>query len=194
MFSRVKSNFFLKKAIAREQPAFFVLLEKCLHVFFSAHDKMNQLVRDALSGVPQSQDDKRRMLEWVFTLIGDGPPEKEGDTSSTTDSLSETETRSGLMSHNNRDRSTASSGGPEETGSSASSGGPEETGLSASSGRPEETGSSASSGGPKETRSTASSGGPDDEQEPGDETSVDNSHSNTENANEVYILRIQIIE
>ena len=173
MFSRVKSNFFLsflKKAIAREQPAFFVLLEKCLHVFFSAHDKMNQLVRDALSGVPQSQDDKRRMLEWVFTLIGDGPPEKEGDTSSTTDSLSETETRSGLMSHNDRDRSTASSGGPEETGSSASSGGPEETG------------------------STASSGGPDDEQEPGDETSVDNSHSNTENANEVCILQIQIIE
>ena len=119
---------------------------------------MNQLVRDALSGVPQSQGDKRRMLEWVFTLIGDGPLEKEGDTSSTTDSLSETEMRSGLMSHNDRDRSTASSGGPEETGS------------------------------------TAFSGGPNDEQEPGDETSVDNSHSNTENANEVCILQIQIIE
>ena len=131
---------------------------------------MNQLVRDALSGVPQSQDDKRRMLEWVFTLIGDGPLEKEGDTSSTTDSLSKTETRSGLMSHNDQDRSTASSGGPEETGSSASSAGPEEMG------------------------STASSGGPDDEQEPGDETSVDNSHSNTENANEVCTLQIQIIE
>ena len=139
-------------------------------MFFLAHDKINQLVRDALSGVPQSQDDKRRMLEWVFTLIGDDPPEKEGDTSSTTDSLSETETRSGLMSHNNRDRSTASSGGPEETGSSASSGRPEETG------------------------STASSGGLDDEQEPGDKTSVDNSHSNTENANEVCILQIQVIE
>ena len=132
MFSRVKSNFFLKKAIAREHPAFFVLLEKCLHVFFSAHDKMNQLVRDALSGVPQSQDDKR-MLEWVFTLIGDGPPEKEGDTSSTTDSLSETETLSGLMSHNDRDRSTASSGGPEETGSSASA-----MGSTASSGGPDD--------------------------------------------------------
>ena len=173
MFSRVKSNFFLsflKKAIAHEQPTFFVLLEKCLHVFFSAHDKMNQLVRDALSGVSQSQDDKRRMLEWVFTLIGDSPPEKEGDTSSTTDSLSETETRLGLTSHNNRDRSTTSSGGPEETGSSASSGGPEETG------------------------STASSGGPNNEQEPGNETSVDNSHSNTENANEVCILQIQVIE
>ena len=109
------------------------------------------------------------MLEWVFTLIGDGPLEKEGDTSSTTDSLSETETRSGLMSHNDQDRSSVSSGGPEETGSSASSGGPEETG------------------------STASSGGPNDEQESGDETGVDNSHSNTQNANKVCILQIQII-
>ena len=173
MFSRVKSNFFLsflKKAIAREQPTFYVLLKKCLLVFFLAHDKMNQLVRDALSGVPQSQDDKRRMLERVFTLIGDRPLEKEGDTSSTTDSLSETEMRSGLMSHNDRDRLTASSGEPEETGSSASSGRPEETG------------------------STASSGEPDDKQELGNETSVDNSHSNTENANEVCILQIQIIE
>ena len=154
---------FLKKAIAREQLP-FCPAQKVLIRLFSSHDKMNQLVHDALSGVPQSQDDKRRMLDWVFTLIGDGPLEKEDYTSLRTDSLSETETRSGIMSHNDQDRSTASSGGPEETGSSASSGGPEETG------------------------STASSDGPDNKQEPGDETTVDNSHSNTESANEVCII------
>ena len=117
---------------------------------------MNQSARDALSGILQSEEGKRRVLEWVSTLIREGSQETRGDTSMTTNSHSETVARSGLMSHSDRNGSAASLGGPEETGLTASLGGPEDTG------------------------SAVSLGGPDDVQEPRDEMSGDNSHSSTE--------------
>ena len=97
---------------------------------------MNQLVHETLGEVLQSQEGKRRVLEWLSTLIGEDPQETLDDNSSTTGSLSEIETRSGLMSHSDRNGLIASSGGPEETRSTASSGGPEETGSTASLGGP----------------------------------------------------------
>ena len=63
---------------------------------------MYQLVREALNGAPKSQEDKGGAIVYVLTLIREGPRETEGGT----------ETRSGLMSHSDRNRLTASSGGP----------------------------------------------------------------------------------
>ena len=63
---------------------------------------MYQLVHEALNGAPKSQEDEGGVIEYVPTLIREGPRETEDGT----------ETRSGLMSHSDRNRSTASSGGP----------------------------------------------------------------------------------
>ena len=62
-----------------------------------------QLVREALNGEPKLQEDKGGVIEYVPTLIREDPRGTEDGT----------ETRSGLMSHSDRNRSTAShSGGP----------------------------------------------------------------------------------
>ena len=66
---------------------------------------MYRLVREALNGAPKSQEGKRGVIEYVPTLIREGSRETEGGTIGT-------ETRSGLMSQSDRNRSTASSGEP----------------------------------------------------------------------------------
>ena len=70
--------------------------------FTDLNNIMYQLVREALNGAPKSQEGKRGVIEYLPTLIRESPRETEGGT----------ETRWGLMSHSDCNRSTTSSGGP----------------------------------------------------------------------------------